>query len=64
MEIFRRKAPEVELWLSTTVYTYHGTLRARKIVYRMDVIRQKNSYGLYEAWMTIPYYLLANLCHK
>jgi hypothetical protein len=53
MDVFRRKAPEVELWLTTTYYTYPGTLRVQKILYRIDAMRQRNSYGLYEAGIQI-----------
>jgi hypothetical protein len=53
MTMFSRKASEVEIWMSTTVYTHPGTLRVRKIVYRVDAVRQKSSFGLYQAIMTI-----------
>ncbi len=53
IEVFRVKAADTELWLSTTLYTHLCTQRVQKIIYRIDAVRQIKSYGLYEAWMTI-----------
>ena len=51
--IFSHTAHDVEIWLSTSVFTFPGTNRARKIVYRFDGWRQKKTYGLYQASLTI-----------
>ena len=53
LELFRLKATDAEIWISTTLYTNRCTQRVRKIIYRIDAMRQFKSYGLYEAWMTI-----------
>lgn len=53
MEVFTRKAPDVEIWLSTAIYTHPCTQRVRKIGYHIDAIRQRKSFGLYEAFMSI-----------
>ena len=53
LDVFRLKATDTELWISTTVYIHQCTQRVRKILYRIDAVRQLKSYGHYEAWMTI-----------
>lgn len=48
-ELVEFKAPEVELWLTTVTSTHPGTLRLKEIQYRVDTIRNKVAYKLFEA---------------
>jgi hypothetical protein len=53
LEAYRRKAADVELWLTTTTYTHPGTLRAAEIKYKIGALRNKIYYDLYKASLQI-----------
>ena len=48
-EVCKRTGTDVELWLTTTVYSYQNTQRIRKIKYKICAFRTKMQYDLYEA---------------
>ncbi len=52
-DINRLKAPDTELWLCTSLYAVEGTQRAEMIVYRLEAIRDRRNFPVFEAVMII-----------
>ncbi|MEW8626425.1 MAG: polymorphic toxin type 4 domain-containing protein [Candidatus Thiodiazotropha sp.] len=48
-ELYKLKADDVDLWLTTVTSTHTGTLRLKEIQYRVDVVRRGQSKALFEA---------------
>jgi hypothetical protein len=52
-ELFSRKPPDVELWLTTVTSTHPRTLRLKEIQYRLDAVRGAQSRRLFEASIAV-----------
>lgn len=52
-ELFKMKAPETELWLTTVTYTHPMTLRLKEIQYRVDAVVGDVTKTLFEASIEI-----------